>query len=86
MSFINSNADTHNCKMVQDFLETESLTMVQPLILPIQQTSYNVTFLVYFTKTNLSDVDMSFNVLLAVPFVSAYRVCPKEYTYLIFND
>ena len=75
---VHDNAGAHKCKLVQDSWKRK-LWNRSPIHL-IQQTWVPVTFscLLYW-KTVSPDVDMNLKVLLTVPLVSVYRVCPKIY-------
>ena len=71
------NASAHKCKLVQDFLETETVVLLHnPPYSPDLSPCY--FFLFTLLKTISPYVDMSPKVLLAVPLL-AY---PKKSTYL----
>ena len=81
LRLILDNASAHKCKLVQDFLETE--TVVQLSNPPYSPDLSPCDFPVCFTEKSIStDVDMGSKVLLLVPLFSVYRVCPKKFTYL----
>ena len=74
---IHDNAGTHRCKLVKEFLDTESVVQLHNLLYSSDLSPCDF-FSVYFTENQ--SLQTSKLAPLAVPLFSVCKVCPKKYS------